>query len=364
MSNPTITDFLIQRDNLHECSFADSPLPEPGDGEVLARIDAFGLTANNITYAVLGESLKYWEFFPPPPGHADHGRLPVWGFAEIAASRHEGVQPGERFYGYWPISSHLVLAPGRTNDAGFVDAAPHRKGLPGLYNQYSRTANDPSYSADFEDMHMLLYPLFGTAFLLADYLAGDALPVAERLLFSSASSRTAFATARLFKNDPKSSARLVGLTSPAKVDFVKGLGYYDEVLSYADLDSLPKSGTIYVDFAGSGRISGAVHDYFQEHLLYSLTVGKAHAEADGPGDDLPGPKPAVFFAPAQGKKRMKEQGMRAFQAELGQAWSGFRDEARSLIQVNRDSGKDVVRRAYLDTLTGRSDPGAGLVLSL
>ena len=34
------------------------PLDEPG------RVESFALTANNITYAALGDMLNYWQFFP------------------------------------------------------------------------------------------------------------------------------------------------------------------------------------------------------------------------------------------------------------------------------------------------------------
>lgn len=36
-------------------------------GEVLVKIDRFAITANNITYAVLGDKLGYWQFFPTAP---------------------------------------------------------------------------------------------------------------------------------------------------------------------------------------------------------------------------------------------------------------------------------------------------------
>lgn len=43
-------DCLIARDDLHRCRFGDAPPPEPQDGQALLAIDAFGLSANNITY--------------------------------------------------------------------------------------------------------------------------------------------------------------------------------------------------------------------------------------------------------------------------------------------------------------------------
>jgi uncharacterized protein DUF2855 len=68
-------DFLVLRDDLRRYEVADSPVPEPRPGEVLLRVDRFGFSANNITYAALGNAMRYWDYFPAPGGW---GRVPVW----------------------------------------------------------------------------------------------------------------------------------------------------------------------------------------------------------------------------------------------------------------------------------------------
>jgi Protein of unknown function (DUF2855) len=75
-------DFLVAKSDLHSCRFEDNPALEPGPGQALLRVDAFGLTTNNITYAMFGEAMFYWSFFPAVDGW---GRVPVWGFAEVAS---------------------------------------------------------------------------------------------------------------------------------------------------------------------------------------------------------------------------------------------------------------------------------------
>jgi hypothetical protein len=35
--------------------------------EVRLRVDRVGLSANKVTYAVLGQPVRYWRFFPPEP---------------------------------------------------------------------------------------------------------------------------------------------------------------------------------------------------------------------------------------------------------------------------------------------------------
>ena len=52
------------------------------------KVDRFAFTANNITYAVLGDELKYWQLFPAPEGF---GNIPVWGFGEVIASKHPAI---------------------------------------------------------------------------------------------------------------------------------------------------------------------------------------------------------------------------------------------------------------------------------
>ena len=86
-----MTDFLVKRDDLRECRIAESEPPELGPGQALLRVDTFGLTANNVTYAVFGEAMSYWDFFPAEDGW---GRVPMWGFAEVERSEAEGVEAG------------------------------------------------------------------------------------------------------------------------------------------------------------------------------------------------------------------------------------------------------------------------------
>src|ERR687888_641187 len=140
-----MTDFLVKRDALRECRIADSSVHAPGPGEARLRVDRFGLTANNITYAVFGEAMSYWDFFPAEPGW---GRVPMWGFADVEASAADGVEPGARVYGYLPPSTHLLVAPADTGEHGFVDASPHRAALPSTYQSYLLTDADPFYTPD------------------------------------------------------------------------------------------------------------------------------------------------------------------------------------------------------------------------
>lgn len=366
------TGLLVQRSDLHQTRWterepaADAPL---ADGEVRFRIDSFALTSNNITYAAFGDAMNYWGFFP-----ADDpawGRIPVWGFAAVVESRSEGVAEGERFYGYWPIATHAVLQPVRVAPAGFVDGAVHRRELHGVYNRYVRNSADPGYDAAREAEQALLRPLYTTSFLIDDFLADNAFFGARQVVLSSASSKTAYGTAFCLarRRGSAGAVRVTGLTSPGNIDFTRGLGCYDEVLAYDDLARLSAEvPTVYVDFSGSAAARGAVHAHFDPQLVYSCSVGGTHWDALGSGKGLAGPRPVLFFAPAQIAKRSAEWGAAGLQQRMAEAWHAFMvpvtDTERPWLRVVRGQGRDAVDAVYAALLNGRIRPEEGHMLAL
>ena len=358
-------DFLVDRDDLRRCEFAQSPPPDADAlqaDQVLLRVDRFGFTANNITYAAFGSAMSYWDFFPTREGW---GRVPVWGFGDVVASTAEGVSPGERFFGYWPMSTHLLVQASSVSAAGFTDAAPHRKSLPAFYNRYLRCSEDPDYTLQSEAQQMLFRPLFLTAFLLDDFFSEAAFFDATSVVLASASSKTAIALAHLLTGDRRPGIDVVGLTSAGNVSFVEGLGCYDRVVPYDRIDSLASDRpTVFVDMAGDGAVTGAVHHHFGDHLKHSCRVGATHWEAEPGPESLPGPAPAFFFAPSQGQKRSDEWGPGGLQKRLGGAWGNFLAGVGGRVQVEERRGRAAVESVYRDTLEGRIPPDRGQVLSL
>lgn len=364
---PSALDFMVRRDDLRQCRSVSAPDPatlELPEGQVLLRIDRFALTSNNVTYAAFGEAMSYWNFFPAPP---DWGRIPVWGFGDVIGSRHAAVRTGERYYGYFPMSTHLVLQPERANAAGFSDGAPRRAALHPVYNQYVRTATDPGYDASREDEQMLLKPLFVTSFLIDDFLADHAFFGARAVVLSSASSKTAYGTAFQLSRRGAAGERceVIGLTSPGNVAFVRRLGCYDRVLGYDQIGELPLDLPLaYVDMAGNAALRSALHHRLGDSLKYSCAVGGTHWDALGGAGKLPGPRPTLFFAPAQIKKRAQDWGPAQLQTRLAEAWLQFLRASAAWMQVVRARGPEAVERVYLDVLEGRSGPDQGQVLTL
>lgn len=361
-------EFRVDRENFDRTDIAEVALPEADElepGQALLRVDRFALTANNISYAATGVALRYWEFFPTAPGM---GVIPVWGFAEVAASRCEGLDVGERLYGYWPMATHLVVTPGHISRGSFVDVTPHRQSLPVIYNQYLRCAADPLYRQDTEALQMLLRPLFTTSFLLDDFLEDNDFFEADTVLLTSASSKTALGMAYLLhrhRAGRERDYRIVGLTSEGNRGFVEGLGCYDQVLCYPELEQLDaQASTVVVDFAGNAELLSRIHRHVDTQLRYSCLVGASHWDKMGATGALPGPEPIMFFAPTQAEKRISEWGAPRFQQNLAQEWQAFTDFVSQWMQVETYLGPKQTDRVYHQVLAGRLQPESGHIVSL
>ena len=353
--------FEVRRDDLHQTRFADAEPAELEDGQALLRVDSFGLTSNNITYAVFGDAMNYWDFFPAESGW---GRMPVWGFADVAASEHGELEEGARVYGYFPPATELVIRPDRVSAAGFVDAAPHRAELPAVYNGYQRIDADASYDAEREGAIILLRPLFVTSFLIDDFLDDAGHLGAGAVVLSSASSKTSLAAAYMLAE--RDGVEVIGLTSPGNVAFAERVGVYDEVITYDSLSELPAASAAYVDVSGDGAVREAVHEHYGDDLVHSAIVGATHWDrmAAGAAGELPGPEPILFFARDRVSARTADWGRDGLDARVAEAWKRYADWTDGWLEVVEGRGPEAVERVYCEVLDGDIDPAKGHVLSL
>jgi uncharacterized protein DUF2855 len=356
-----MTDFLVKRDDLRESRIVESDRPQIEPGQALLRVDSFGLTANNITYAVMGEAMSYWDFFPAEDGW---GRVPMWGFAEVERSEAEGVDAGTRVYGYLPPSSYLVVEPADTTERGFVDGSAHRKSLPSAYHRYLATGSDPFYRPETEELQMLLRPLFFTSFLIDDQIADEGLHGRGAIVISSASSKTAIAAAFMLAERP--GAELIALTSARSAEFVEGLGIYGRTVAYDEIESLQREPATYVDVSGDAKVRAAVHQHYGDDLIQSMAVGVTHWEDFGGGGEaeLPGPTPTLFFAPTRVEQRSQDWGAAGLEARVADAWHPFCEWSGGWLAPVQGEGFEAVRTAYLDVLEGETDAKRPHVLSL
>ncbi|MDP7703316.1 DUF2855 family protein [Mycobacterium sp. TY815] len=354
-------DFEILRKDLHQTRFVSGAAPTPADGEALLRVESFGLTSNNITYAVFGEAMRYWDFFPA--SDPDWGKLNVWGYAHVEQSRHPDLAPGIRVYGYLPCASHLLIVPDRIDEKGFIDAAPHRLPLPSAYQSYRDVTTDPVYAANREAEHILFFPLFFTSFLIDDFVADEGFFGADTIVISSASSKTAIIAAYLLAK--RDGINVVGLTSAGNRAFVEGLDVYGSVQLYDNISELPGDRAVYIDISGDGAVRAGVHARYGDRLAHSSAVGMTHwtQMTQGSGD-LAGPKPVFFFAPDRIKKRGADWGTAKLDQNVADAWAPFADWASKWLRVERISTEDEIQRGYLDLLDGKVDPAAGTIVDL
>jgi Protein of unknown function (DUF2855) len=353
-------DFLVRRDDLRVWRAAESAASgPPAEGEVQLRVERFALTANNLTYGVAGDQLGYWRFFPAPEGW---GRIPVWGFGAVTASGVEGIDEGDRFYGYFPMSDAVSMQ-ARADGVGFVECSPARADLPPFYNRYLRATTERGFPPEQDDANAILRPLFMTGWLIADQLEQAGWHGADTVVLASASSKTAFTTA--FEIGGRHD--VVGLTSPAHRAFTEGLGCYARVITYDEVPALPvEGGIVLVDMAGSAVVRRAVHEHAGDALKASIMVGMTHWDAGSlsTAEPLPGPTPEFFFAPAQAERRAAELGPKEFQARVAAAWTAFAARAADLIEIEARAGVDALGRGYEALLDGTADPARGHVFAL
>ncbi|RGP40419.1 hypothetical protein BPTFM16_00704 [Altererythrobacter insulae] len=356
------TQVHVRRDDLHSAELVEVPASELAEGAVRLEVESFSVTSNNITYAVVGEQIGYWNFFPAPEGF---GIVPMWGHAKVIESNSDELAVGERVYGYLPMASHLDVVPGNVSAHGFVDMTDYRQPLPPIYNQYSRLNADPEHDPARESERMIFGPLFKTGFLIDYFMRSEEWFGADRVLLTSASSKTAMGLASVAKQNSPDIKR-IGLTSEGNVDFVEATGLYDQVFAYKEIGRVSLGCAVSVDFAGNGSVLASIHDHFNDNLKYSCLVGVTHIEERrgpaGEADGLPGPTPTLFFAPDHAVSLFKELGPQEAGAMMAKAWHGFLADVGDTVAIEKRSGLEAARQTYLEMVGGMVDPSQGLVI--
>ena len=327
------------------------------------RIDSFALTANNVTYAVIGHLLNYWNLFRA--SEDGWGRVPVMGFADVVESLHPEVSVGTRVFGFLPISSELVIEPGDVNPHGFDDlTATRREGTMPVYSHYEIVESGPSADRSREAQRSLLRGLFTTAFMIDDVIADNDLFGADTVVISSASSKTAIMTAH--RLSAREGLRVIGLTSEANVEFVESLGIYGDVFSYDEAGEVPGEKAVFVDIASNADALNAVHERFADNLMYSMSVGISNQTESGfraPPPPQQGPQPQMFFAPIQIAKRTEDWGAAGLTERLEASWDEVVEFSDSWLQVERAQGSDAIEAAWASLLAGEVPASKGLILS-
>lgn len=357
----------VERDATGRTRLVVEDLGPLADGSVRMRVDRFAVTANTVTYAEMGVMLGYWDFFPT--GDPTWGRVPAMGWADVVESARDDVAVGGRYYGWFPMAGAVDVAAVPVGD-GLRDDGAHRAQHAPVYRTFVATDRDPLYPsaadagalADLEDRHALLRGLFLTGFLADAWFASNDWFGAEVVVVLSASSKTAIGFAdRVAAQDR---VRVVGVTSPANVPFVEGLGCYDDVVTYEAVGGLPLVPSVVIDMAGNGPVLEAVHDRLGDRLGHSMIVGRSHHDAPF-GAVRAGPQPQMFFAPtAVDDMGRAGADTAALMAESAVALGAFVDRSRAWLRVERATGPDGTAATWADVHAGRVPPAVGRIASL
>jgi NADPH:quinone reductase-like Zn-dependent oxidoreductase len=348
---------MIDRSDLSRTSLIDVAAARPAAGQALLRVERVGLTTNNLTYCALGDELGYWGYFPTEiPGMA---HIPLWGYAEVVASEVDSVKSGDRIFGYLPSASHLLVTPSPLGVDRFRDGAPHRDGLMPIYNEYTVVAGAPR-SPDRENLTALYRPLFMTSFAFEAFAAANEWFGARRLLISSASSKTGYGIANLAHS--RGGIEVVGITGQGNAAFARQLGCYDAVITYADVESLPKVPTLYADVAGDTDLRHRLHRHLAGDLTHDAVLGISHISSPTSLhiDEDVGPKPTVFGAfdylltPA-----MQQEIARRYRG----AWEDFQTLLRDNLDVVVAAGPNSLQDHWNRLQAGDVNPRQGVVVT-
>jgi Protein of unknown function (DUF2855) len=359
-------DFRVDRRDLTRTAWEKADRGANGDlapGELRLAHKCFAFTSNNITYARCGDVFGYWRYFPAAE---PWGSIPVWGIGKVIESRHDGIAEGETIYGYFPMSSHLVIQPDRVKATGFVDARPHRAALPRTYNEYIRIDHDPTYDSEIADAHLVLRPLFALSFFLAHFLVETDFFGADNVVISSASAKTAMGLAFQLRRLAPPRIGIIGLTGATNKAFVEMSGLYDHVFCYDDMAAVPNvASSVYVDIAGNAQIRAAAHHHLGAQLRYSCGVGLTHNELPDAAakSALPGPAPEFFFTPNHILKRREVWGPDELRRRLSLEWRAFVAQAAGWLTIEHSSGPAAIEHVYAQVLHGKRAPDRADILA-
>ena len=324
-------------------------------GEVRLTLERFALTSNNISYALGGDFLDYWGFFPAEAGW---GRLPAMGYGIVSESANPDVAVGGRYFGFFPVGNeHIVQAQLSRN--GFIDAGAHREKHAMAYRTFDKV---PDIERENNNAMLIFRGLFMTSFLAEDFLREQNFFDATQVLITSASSKTSIALAHCLRAN--STMRVNGLTSDANIDFVTSIGEYHDVAAYSDISAMDTDvPTVLMDMAGNPEIVAGIHTHFGESLKYSCSIGATHWDQTSHRVDIPGPKPQFFFAPSQLSKRGKEWGREELNNRLETALNTFIEGSKVWLRIEHSRGADTVSDTYSQLVAGKMSPEIGNILS-
>lgn len=352
--------FRVEKNDIYKVKASQEPLAPLQEGEVRLAIAKYALTTNNITYAVSGFKLKYWNFFP---SDEPYGIIPVWGYGTVEATEHPEIKVGERYYGYFPMAAYCTVSPSKIKSFGFSDGAAHRQEMAAVYNQYLRVEPESAQDPAIDNYTPIIKPLFATSFLIYQFLKSQAFLEAEQIIITSASSKTSLALAfNLHQHQTTDNKKIIGLTSSRNAQFVQGTGYYDRVLAYEEYQSVAKEKSVIVDMSGNYGLLENLSNLLTEQIQHIALVGLTDWKAAGRFSSIP--KTQFFFAPNHFKTFYQEYGAERANQMLNEALVGFINDMKDLTELEFITDMDKLSQLYLEMVDGKVDPKKGYVVKI
>jgi len=359
-----MNEFQTNKTDLTKGRIVESPKNAITDGQVLLKVDRFAFTANNITYAVMGDQLRYWQFFPPNGDEAEKwGIIPVWGFADVIESNNDELAVGERLFGYFPPANELVITPSRVTDGNLMDASAHRAKLPPGYNMYRRVTNEPGYTRANDNERMLLFVLHLTSFCIHDLLQSNDWFGAEQIVIISASSKTSTGLAYGLADDKEAPRKVIGLTSKRNLDFVNSIDAYSKVLDYQDLEKIDASTpTLIIDMSANTDVLSRLHQHLGDNMCYTSNVGLTHWDEPRQVDGIIRDRSHQFFAPDRIQRRMKDWGPEEFNKRSINYVANTTAKSRDWLKICELQGVSGLADVYQDVCDGKIAADQGLIV--
>ena len=334
-------------------------------GEILVEIEKFAYTANNITYAVAGDMIGYWQFFPPVGENKDGwGVIPVWGFASVVESKSDEIPIGDRLFGYFPPAKHLKMKPVKSNERRCIDGSAHRAKLPAGYNMYQRVNNEKNYNPEFDRERMLLFPLHLTSFCLWDALKEKDWYGAKQIIILSASSKTSTGLGYALQAD-ESAPKVIGMTSERNLETLKNLNIYDQCLPYAAVTSIATDiPTVIVDMSGNQQLLAALHIQLGDQMKFTSNVGLTHWANARPQEGIISERSEFFFAPSHIQKRIKEWGPDGFDQRTASFLLETAAKTRNWLRFKQLNGLSELAAIHPSVCAGILPADEGLIIQL
>ncbi|KAL2784941.1 hypothetical protein BJX66DRAFT_315868 [Aspergillus keveii] len=168
----------------NNANHATFPLPPPATplapSSIRVRATILSLTSNNLTYALLGDILHWWDTYPVPENapapyndRTAWGVVPAWGFATVLESTIPEITSETKIWGYWPASAHVVdLTLSKNEDdpeTHWIETSLHRAAVLPLYNRYIISTSDTTDEARHA-WESAVRPIWQCGYVLSEYV--------------------------------------------------------------------------------------------------------------------------------------------------------------------------------------------------